>query len=58
MQTIVIKMKLIATNLIAAIKKRKCEICNDRLGILHCDDGSWICETCAQHMSDLGSELN
>lgn len=38
------------------IKKPHCALCG-QVAILQNDDGSWICEQCAQAMSDLGEEL-
>lgn len=36
----------------------KCVNCSEMTGILELDDGSFICESCAQIMSELGNELN
>ncbi|WP_339161724.1 hypothetical protein [Siminovitchia sp. FSL W7-1587] len=47
-----------ATAATMAITNRKCSVCKERHGAFHCDDDSWICETCAQVMSELGNELN
>ncbi len=38
------------------IKKPHCALCG-QVAILQNDDGSWICEQCAQAMNDLGKEL-
>lgn len=50
------RIRRLATAVTAAITKRKCSDCKDRLGVLHCDDDSWICETCAQVMSELAPD--
>lgn len=47
------KFKKIATIAVAAITKRKCVICKEQLGVLKCDDGDWICESCAQVMGEI-----
>lgn len=39
------------------IKKPTCCKCG-QVAILQNDDGSWICEQCAQVMSDLGEEYD
>ena len=49
---VIYHIRRLATAATAAITKRKCEVCKDRLGVLHCDDDSWICDTCTQVMSD------
>jgi len=50
------KIREIVTAVTATILKRKCSICRDRLGVLHCDDDSWICGTCAQMMGELADD--
>lgn len=40
------------------VEKKECCICNEPTNAtLQNEDGSWICEDCAQHMSDLGNEF-
>ncbi|TDW00819.1 hypothetical protein [Pseudobacillus badius] len=51
------KLRRIATAATAAIANRKCSICKERLGVLHCENDDWICETCGQIISELGNEL-
>lgn len=37
------------------IKKPHCSLCG-QIAILRNDNGSWICEKCAEAMNDLGTE--
>lgn len=37
------------------IKKPRCSLCG-QVATLQNDDGSWICDDCAQFMNDLGIE--
>jgi len=37
--------------------RNRCVICEEKGAILPLDDGTWICEDCAQYMNDLGNEL-
>lgn len=46
-----------ATAATAALKN-ECVICNEMVATLQNDDDSWICEDCAQHISDLGHEFS
>lgn len=50
------RIRRLASAVTTAIIKRKCSVCKDRPGVLHCDDDSWICETCAQVMSEMAPD--
>jgi hypothetical protein len=40
------------------VEKKECCVCNEPTNTtLQNEDGSWICEDCAQQMSDLGNEF-
>lgn len=52
----VIHLRRLATVITAAITNRKCHLCKEHLGVLHCDNNEWICESCAQIMSELGND--
>lgn len=45
-------IRRLATAATAAITNRKCYLCQEHLGVLHCDNNEWICEQCAQVMSE------
>lgn len=49
-------IRRLATAATAAITNRKCYLCKKYLGVLHCDNDEWICETCAQVMSELAPD--
>ncbi|WP_179865474.1 hypothetical protein [Bacillus sp. AFS017336] len=38
-------------------QSKNCIICKEQIGQLELDNNEWICETCAQVMSDLGHSL-
>jgi hypothetical protein len=40
------------------VEKNECCVCKELSGTLQNEDYSWICEDCAQYMSDLGHELS
>ena len=46
-------IRRLATAATAAIAKRRCSFCKERLGVLHCENDKWICDTCAQVTNDL-----
>lgn len=40
-----------------ATQKHHCVVCKEMKATLQLDDTDWICEDCAQHMSDMGNEM-
>ncbi len=39
--------------------KKTCSVCNERKkSVMQIDEKRWICEDCAQYMSDLGHSLS
>lgn len=39
-------------------KVHQCDVCKKSNATLQNEDDTWICENCAQYMSDLGNEIN
>lgn len=39
-------------------KLEKCVVCNQKNALLQNEDETWICEDCAQSVSDMGNELS
>lgn len=37
--------------------KHRCIVCGKKTATLPLENGQWICEDCAQYMSDMGNEL-
>ena len=40
------------------MKKHECVVCHKKNATLELDDDKWICEDCAQYMSDMGTEYD